>query len=108
MRPGQIRAFVAGIVVGVGITTGTILVAAPARADAEAWAAEYGPAVCDRLAQHPTIAGLTVVLEDVAAAGYNTDRQSGELVAQSVFDVCPSFIPLLRQFVAMYWPRQVA
>jgi hypothetical protein len=109
VRPNNIRAFIAGILVGTAITTGTIIVAAPAKADvdAQAWAAEYGPAVCDLLSQHPTMAGLMTVLEDVVAAGYSPE-ESGELVAESVFDVCPRYIPILRQFVATFGPRQVA
>lgn len=109
MRPGQVRAFIAGILTGAAIATGTIIVAAPARADdgARAWAAEYGPTVCDQLANRPTLAGLMAELEDVSSAGY-TAEQSGQLVAESVLLVCPRYTPLLRQFVAVFGGRTLA
>ena len=107
MRPGQVRAFIAGMLTGAAIATGTIIVAAPARADVDprAWSAEYGPTVCDRLSQRPgSLAGLMAVMEDVVASGY-TPEQSGQLVAESVLLVCPRFTPLLRQFVAVFGGR---
>jgi hypothetical protein len=106
VRPGQLRAFLCGLVCGAAVTTATVIVAAPARAD-QAFQYEYGPAVCDIIAHHPTIAGLTVALEDVAALGY-TAEESGQLVAESVFAACPRYVPLLRQFVAIYGPKKVA
>lgn len=103
------RAAVA-LLLAASVFLGAIAYAASAHADAEsrAWVAEYGPAVCDTLSSgHATIAGLTGILIAVADEGY-TPEQSGQLVAESVFTVCPRYIPLLRQFVAIYGPRVTA
>lgn len=104
MRPSTPGTFVAGFLTGAAVTVATIVVAAPAHADDRAWVSEYGPAVCDIISSHPTMSGLMVALEDVAASGY-TAEQSGELVAESVLTVCPRYVPLLRQFVATFGPR---
>lgn len=104
MRPGTPGTFVAGFLTGAAVTVATIIVAAPAKADDRAWVSEYGPAVCDIIADHPTMAGLMVAMEDVAASG-NTPERSGVLVAESVLTVCPRFVPLLREFVVTFGPR---
>ena len=103
MRPGSPGVFIAGFICGATVTIATVVVAAPAHAD-RSWVAEYGPAVCDQISQHPTMSGLMVAIEDVASVGF-TAEQSGELVAESVLLVCPRFTPLLRQFVAVFGPR---
>jgi hypothetical protein len=110
VRPAAFRSFVTGFACGAAVTAVTavtLVMAAPARADesdAYAWASQYGPAVCDTLADHHTIAGLTGILMAVADQGY-TAEQSGEYVAESVFLLCPRYVPLLRQFVAIYGGR---
>lgn len=81
------------------------LFASSARADGavDAWEAEYGPAACDFLGEHPTIDGLSGVILGAEQMGL-TARQAGEAVASSVLDMCPDRTPILRQFVMRYGP----
>ncbi|SRX93594.1 hypothetical protein MSP7336_01833 [Mycobacterium shimoidei] len=80
--------------------------AGSAKADpAEDFATAYAADVCIVLDDHPTIPGLTGVLQAVQETGGLTARQAGQAVALSVINVCPRHIPLLRRYVAMYAPR---
>lgn len=89
---------------------GVVGYAASAHADsaaADAWAAEYGPAACDLLAEQPTLRTLTGILAADMQMGADP-QQAGEDVATAVWDLCPAYIPLLRQFVALYGGRTTA
>jgi hypothetical protein len=61
-------------------------------------------AVCSTLADYPSLAGLKGVLQGVMDQGY-TAFESGRIVASAVYDSCPTFVPLLDQFVAIYAPK---
>jgi hypothetical protein len=61
-------------------------------------------AVCETLSSYPSLAGLKGVLQGVMDQGY-TAFESGRIVASAVYDSCPTFVPLLDQFVAIYAPK---
>lgn len=87
-----------------------VLLSAPkANADTgtRAFAWQYGPEICSYLDEHPTIAGVVAAGKTIIREGY-TAEESGEVIAYSVFDVCQRHMPLLRQFIMVYGPKQVA
>ena len=94
MRPGSPGIFVAGFLTGAAVVAATIMVAAPARADedARAYAAEYGPAVCQTLDDY----GQAIIEQGFTA------EQAGEVVALSVIYICPRHTALLKRFGATY------
>lgn len=109
MRNNSIKSFAVGVITGSFLTTGIILLAAPAKADttSTAFAANYGTAVCNTIAQHPTTDGLLGVMSAITDNGL-TDRQAGEAVAMSVFEVCPEYTWLLKEFVSKYGKADIA
>lgn len=90
---------------------GVVGYAASAKADTDtgmrALAWEIGPEVCAYLDEHPSIAGVMSAGQAIASQGY-TAEEAGEVIAYAAFDICQRHIPLLRQFVATFGPRQVA
>lgn len=90
---------------------GVVGYAASAKADTDtgmrALAWEVGPEVCAWLDEHPSIAGVMSAGQAIASQGY-TAEEAGEVIAYAAFDICQRHIPLLRQFVATFGPRQVA
>lgn len=97
--------FAVALLMAASVLIGAIFYAASARADGavDAWEAEYGPAACSFLGQHPTLAGLSGVILGAEKLGLSP-MQAGEAVASSVLDVCPEYTPLLRDFVRRYGP----
>lgn len=89
---------------------GAVVYAASAHADnttARAWAAEWGPAVCDTLDTYPSIGGVAGSIQAIEDQGA-TAEVAGERLAYSVSLVCPRHLPLLRQFVAAFGERTYA
>jgi hypothetical protein len=64
-------------------------------------------AVCETLSstrRRLPLGLLKGVLQGVMDQGY-TAFESGRIVASAVYDSCPTFVPLLDQFVAIYAPK---
>lgn len=103
-----------GLAVGLLMTLmaalGVVVYAASAKADdtddaaAVAYAAEYGPAVCSVLADHPSVAGLEGILLAIEEDGL-TPVQAGAAAAVSVYEVCPRYGYILDRFVAIFGPK---
>jgi hypothetical protein len=60
-----------------------------------------GP-ICKTLDDYPTVAGVTGVLSAVMEDSGFSAYQAGEVVGWTVATFCPSHIPELKRFVAIY------
>lgn len=102
MRPGTLRAYALGVFTGSLVTATLTILATPAKADVpDSAIAEYSVPVCMTLDDYPSIAGILGIGKGLLSYGW-TAREAGEIVAASVIDVCPEYMPLLRQFIATY------
>ncbi len=84
---------------------GVVVFAASAKADPDdvaAWAAEYGPAVCHNLDDHNSLAGVYGTGLGIMDYTGMSAEQAGEVIAMSVYRICPRHIALLERFVAVY------
>lgn len=104
----SIRAFSLGLVTGAVLTAGITALAAPAQADPEPsdqvlrYAIRYEGAVCETITSYPTVEGVLGILQAIESRDGFTPYEAGEIVALSVEDACPRFIPVLDRFVAVY------
>lgn len=106
MRPGILRAYALGVFTGSLVTATLTILATPAKADVpDSAVAEYSVPVCMTLDDYPSIAGLLGIGKGLMSYGW-TAREAGEIAAASIIEVCPEYIPLLRQFVATYGGNQ--
>ena len=84
---------------------GVVAFAASAHADPDgasvAFAAEYGPAVCQTLDDHDSIPGMLGVGLAIVDEGLS-EEQAGEVIALSVREICPRHLDLLKAFIAYY------
>ena len=84
---------------------GVILFAASAKADpdseAQAYAAEYGPAVCSVLDDYPSVSGMLGIMQAIVEDGM-TEYQAGEVVGISIYRLCPEYQGLAEKFVQRY------
>jgi hypothetical protein len=96
-----------GLVTGAVLTAGITAFAAPANADPEPsgevleYTVQVEGAVCRTISKYPTIYGVRGILEAIEDEGF-TPYEAGEIVALSVTDSCPQFVPVLEKFVAVY------
>lgn len=100
MNRNAIRAFALGIITGSFLTSGIVLLSAPAKADPDVAKGER--VVCLLLDQNPSFQGIiqtAVVIEQKTGA---SDYEAGQMIAQSVYDQCPEYIPLIKAFVGQY------
>jgi len=79
-----------------------VLAASPVRADAVsyAYAAHYAGAVCETLADYPSVPGVLGVMAGIREHSGLTNRQAAEVVVTSVTEVCPQFLFVLEAFAA--------
>ena len=104
MRNAVLRAYALGVITGSMVTAGLTMFAAPARADISAsTVASYSIPVCATLDRVPTFNGVMLIAAAIAEDGY-TYSDAGEIILGAALNVCPEFIPLLRQFAARYAP----
>ena len=84
---------------------GVITYAATAKADPDntaiAWAAEYGPAVCQNLDDHDSVAGMYGTGRGIMDQGL-TAEQAGQVIFFSVNEICPRHFDLLARFIQRY------
>lgn len=100
MRTSVVKAFSLGVVAGAFLTAG-IVAAAPAKADPDgasvAYAAAYGPAVCNVLDEYPSFDGIVGIGQAIMDDGLSA-RQAGQVVALSVAEFCPRHARLILAF----------
>lgn len=80
-----------------------LLWATPAKAEtpAEAYAALYGWAVCETLADgHDSVAGITGIGDGIVEHSGLSTFEAGEVLAYSVYGQCPQYVPALKRFIA--------
>lgn len=98
-----------GLLLALMAALGVIVFAASAKADPDsdvaAWTAEYGPAVCLNLDDHNSLAGVYGTGLGIMDYGGMSAEQAGQVMAMSVYRICPRHIPLLERFVAVYGER---
>lgn len=100
MNRNAIRAFALGIITGSFLTSGIVLLSAPAKADPDVTKGER--IVCVLLDQNPTFAGIVqtaIVIEQKTGVD---DRTAGQMIGQSVYGQCPEYVPLIKAFVEKY------
>lgn len=95
-----IRIFALGIVTGSFLTAGIILLAGPAKADPDVARGER--VVCLLLDQDPSLAGIIKTATVIEQKTGVSDYTAGQMIAASVYDQCPEYIPLLKSFVDTY------
>jgi hypothetical protein len=94
-------------VTGAVLTAGVSAFAAPAKAEPDPsnevleYTVKAEGAVCRTLTKYPTIYGVRGILDSIEDQGF-TPYDAGEIVALSVTDACPQFVPVLEKFVAVY------
>jgi hypothetical protein len=73
-----------------------------AKADpaADAYADKYGLVVCNVLERFPTFAGVTGIANGIHSDGLSL-YQAGGVIATSVMNLCPQYLPLLKAYVAV-------
>lgn len=102
MRPGAWRAYAAGALTGTVVTAAATMLAAPARADiTDNDILTHAVPVCMTLDDYPSFAGITGIGEAIADEGYSLE-QAGEIIAESIINVCPHHTALMRRFIARY------
>lgn len=95
----------------VSLTIATVVYAPAAKADSEAaqaYAWEYGPAICSVLDDYPTFNGIIGIGKSITDNSSLDWSAAGEAVAIAVLDLCPRHTDLLRRFVMRFGPRQIA
>jgi len=105
VRPRTFRRFVvlfmAGWLAAAALTTAGVV-----RADTDRellqYAIQHEALICGQLAADPTVGGLDGILARVQYIGQFEAYDSGRIVAMAVQDACPHFLPVLRQYAAMY------
>ena len=102
IRNSTVRAFALGIITGSFITAGTMLLAAPARADgflddAEIdYAATYGQyAICPVIDEYHTTDGVMGVARAIINDGFAPDA-AVDIINVAVQEFCPRNFPLLQ------------
>ena len=104
MRNYVIRAYTLGVITGSMVTAALTMFAAPAKADiSDSTVASYAIPVCATLDRFPTFNGVIGIAAAIAEDGY-TYSDAGEIIVGAALNVCPEFVPLLRQFAARYAP----
>lgn len=103
IRNTAIKGFALGIITGSAITSGAILLAAPAKAEPSVNSAER--VVCLMLDTDPTFGGVVHAAAEIVQATGATAYQAGQFIAVSVADQCPEHQPLLDAFVKAYAPN---
>ena len=105
MRNTVVKAFAVGVITGSFLTSGIILLAAPAKADpdpaAYAYAAQYGGAVCQTLDEYPTEAGIIGIGNAITEDGL-TPFQAGEVIYYAVDELCPRHMERILAFAGNY------
>lgn len=97
---------------GAAIAAATILIPPIAKADthddaiANQYANQYAGAVCSTLADYPSVAGLTGILQAINQDGL-TNYQAGEAVGISVINLCPQYTWIIDAFVNLHTPKSV-
>jgi hypothetical protein len=99
----MIRAYALGIITGAFLTAGTMMLAAPAKADGhlstdeQVYVEVYGGAICSVLsdARYHTFAGVVGVTEAVAHDGFTLDN-AVDIVNAAVENTCPANWGLLQ------------
>jgi len=95
----------AWIWVSTTIITAAVYYSIPAHADPVTnYAALAAPAVCETLDEHPTLPGLSGLLNAVQTDSGFTGRDAAAVVVYAVKTLCPRHIPLLQRFVSTYAP----
>jgi hypothetical protein len=61
-----------------------------------------GPTICEVLDEYPSLAGVTGVVQGVVNDSGFTPYDAGTVVAESVIIFCPTHLPLLHRYVAVY------
>lgn len=69
--------------------------------DAYAYAAVYGPVVCQVLDEYPSNAGIIGIGQALTEDGWD-GQSAGRIVAYSAAEFCPRHMPLLKRFAALY------
>ena len=87
------------------LTAITVLDAAHAKADdtqAYAYAAAYGPLVCEVLSEHPSISGILGIGQAIhEEEGYDYGT-IGQIITISVSTMCPEHSGLMNRFIQRY------
>ena len=83
--------------IGIAMSTGT---AKADSADALAYAAEYGPAVCMTLDDYPTFGGIIGIGRAIVDQTGMSYHDAGQAIGYSVSELCPRHMGLLARFIA--------
>lgn len=108
IRPGTLRAYAFGVFTGSVVTATMVMCAAPAKADvSEPEIYRYAGPVCATVQDFPSTDGLLGIGYALMDEGY-TAHDAGQIIAASIIDVCPQYIPILRAFVNLYGDQTIA
>lgn len=104
MRRAAVRGFALGLITGTFLTASVVLFAQPAKADPNIAAGER--VVCLLLDSNPTFQGIIQAAAVIEQKTGVDDRTAGQMIAASVYDQCPEYIPLITAFVQKYGGAQ--